>query len=110
MVATLNELSRDDMVRILTEPKNALVKQYKKLFALDGVELTFQKEALEAIADLAFKRKTGARGLRSIMEEIMVDIMFDLPELRGYEVVITKEVVEKKEKPLLVKRSEKKSA
>ncbi len=110
MIATLNELTREDMVRILTEPKNALVKQYKKLFALDGVELTFQKEALEAIADLAFKRKTGARGLRSIMEEIMVDIMFDLPELRGYEVVITKEVVEKKEKPLLIKKSEKKSA
>ncbi|MRJ01998.1 MAG: ATP-dependent Clp protease ATP-binding subunit ClpX [Epsilonproteobacteria bacterium] len=110
MIATLNQLSKEDMVRILTEPKNALVKQYKKLFALDGVELTFQQEALEAIADLAIKRKTGARGLRSIMEEIMIDIMFDLPELRGYEVVITKEVVEKKERPLLIKRSEKKSA
>ena len=110
MIATLNELTKEDMIRILTEPKNALVKQYKKLFALDGVELTFQREALEAIADLAFKRKTGARGLRSIMEEIMVDIMFDLPELRGYEVIITKEVVEKKAAPLLVKKSEKKSA
>ena len=110
VIATLNELTKEDMVRILTEPKNALVKQYKKLFALDGVELTFQKEALEAIADLAFKRKTGARGLRSIMEEIMVDIMFDLPELRGYEVVITKEVVEKKERPLFIKKSQKKSA
>ncbi|BCD68454.1 ATP-dependent Clp protease ATP-binding subunit ClpX [Nitratiruptor sp. YY09-18] len=109
MIATLNELSRDDMVRILTEPKNALVKQYKKLFALDGVELTFEKEALEAIADLAIKRKTGARGLRSIMEEIMVDIMFNLPEYKGYEVVITKDVVENKTEPLLVKK-EKKSA
>ncbi len=107
MVATLNQLNRDDMVRILTEPKNALVKQYKKLFALDGVELTFEKEALEAIADLAIKRKTGARGLRSIMEEIMVDIMFELPEYKGYEVVITKDVVQKRVKPLLIKKQKK---
>lgn len=104
MIATLNELSREDMVRILTEPKNALVKQYKKLFALDDVELTFQQEALEAIADLAIRRKTGARGLRSIMEEIMVDIMYNLPEYKGYEVVITKDVVEKGEEPLLIKK------
>jgi len=110
MIATLNDLTKEDLMRILTEPKNALVKQYKKLFAMDGVELTFQKDALEAIADLAFKRKTGARGLRSIMEEVMVDIMFNLPELRGYEVVVTKGVVEKREKPLLIKKSEKKSA
>jgi len=109
MIATLNQLSRDDMVRILTEPKNALVKQYKKLFAMDGVELTFEKEALEAIADLAIKRRTGARGLRSIMEEIMVDIMFNLPEYKGYEVVITKDVVEKKAEPILIKK-EKQSA
>ncbi len=107
MIATLNELSRDDMVRILTEPKNALVKQYKKLFALDDVELTFEKEALEAIADLAIKRKTGARGLRSIMEEIMVDIMYDLPEYKGYEVIITKDVITKKAAPLLVKKQKK---
>ncbi len=110
MIATLNELSREDFVRILTEPKNALVKQYKKLFAIDDVELTFEKEALEAIADLAIKRKTGARGLRAIMEEIMVDIMFDLPEYKGYEIVITKEVITDKEKPLFIKKSPKKSA
>jgi len=73
------------------------------------VELTFEHEALEAIADLAIKRKTGARGLRSIMEEIMVDIMFNLPEYAGYEVIITKEVVERKAEPLLIKK-EKKSA
>ncbi len=109
MIATLNQLSREDMVRILTEPKNALVKQYKKLFAMDDVELTFEKEALEAIADLAIKRKTGARGLRSIMEEIMVDIMYNLPEYKGYEVVITKDVVEKKAEPVLIKK-EKQSA
>ncbi len=110
MIATLNQLTREDMVRILTEPKNALVKQYKKLFALDDVELSFEKEALEAIADLAIKRKTGARGLRSIMEEIMVDIMFELPEYKGNELVITKDVVEKKERPVLIKKSDKKSA
>ncbi len=109
MIATLNPLGREDMVRILTEPKNALVKQYKKLFAMDGVELTFEREALEAIADLAIKRRTGARGLRSIMEEIMVDIMFNLPEYKGYEVVITKDVVEKKGEPILIKK-EKQSA
>ncbi len=106
MIATLNPLGREDMVRILTEPKNALVKQYKKLFAMDGVELTFEREALEAIADLAIKRRTGARGLRSIMEEIMVDIMFNLPEYKGYEVVITKDVVEKKSEPILIKKEQ----
>ena len=109
MIATLNELSRDDMVRILTEPKNALVKQYKKLFALDEVELKFEREALEAVADLAIARKTGARGLRAIMEEVMIDIMFNLPEYKGYEVIITKDVIEKKSEPLLIKK-EKKSA
>lgn len=110
MIATLNQLTRDDFVRILTEPKNALVKQYKKLFAIDDVELTFEKEALEAIADLAIKRKTGARGLRAIMEEIMVDIMFELPEYKGYEIVITKDVIEKKEKPIFIKKTKKMSA
>ncbi len=110
MIATLNQLTKEDFVRILTEPKNALVKQYKKLFAIDDVELTFEQEALEAIADLAIKRKTGARGLRAIMEEIMVEIMFELPEYRGYEIVITKDVIEKKNKPVFIKKSIKKSA
>ncbi|WP_281951242.1 ATP-dependent Clp protease ATP-binding subunit ClpX [Nitrosophilus kaiyonis] len=110
MIATLNQLSKDDFVRILTEPKNALVKQYKKLFAIDDVELSFEKEALEAIADLAIRRKTGARGLRAIMEEIMVDIMFELPEYKGYEIVITKDVIEKKEKPIFIKKNIQKSA
>ena len=110
MIATLNQLTKDDFIKILTEPKNALVKQYKKLFAIDDVELTFEKEAIEAIANLAIKRKTGARGLRAIMEEIMVDIMFELPEYRGYEIIITKDVIEKKEKPILIKKNIKKSA
>ncbi|WP_187647161.1 ATP-dependent Clp protease ATP-binding subunit ClpX [Nitrosophilus labii] len=110
MIATLNQLTKEDFVRILTEPKNALVKQYKKLFAIDDVELIFEKEALEGIAELAIKRKTGARGLRAIMEEIMVDIMFDLPEYRGYEIIITKDVIVKREKPIFIKKSGKKSA
>ena len=108
-IATLRELSREDMVRILTEPKNSIVKQYKKLFAIDDVVLTFEDDALLAIAELALKRKTGARGLRTIMEEIMVDIMYELPELAGYEVIITKGVITKEAKPIY-KKPQKKSA
>jgi len=108
VIATLNPITVEDMVRILTEPKNALVKQYQKLFELDGVTLTFEEEALRMIAQRALDRKTGARGLRSILEEILLDVMFELPELEGYEVVITPDVVEKKSPPLYLK--EKKSA
>ena len=108
VIATLNPITVEDMVRILTEPKNALVKQYQKLFELDGVTLTFEPEALERIAQKALDRKTGARGLRSILEEILLDVMFELPELEGYEVVITPDVVEKNSPPLYLK--EKKSA
>ncbi len=107
VLAVLNEISKEDMVRILTEPKNALVKQYRKLFAIDDVELTFEKAALEAIAQMAIERKTGARGLRSIIEEIMVDIMFDLPEYAGYEIVVTEDVVKSGAKPLYIKKSKK---
>ncbi len=103
-IATLNELTEEDMVRILTEPKNAIIKQYKKLFAIDNVKLTFEDEAVKAIARKAIARKTGARGLRAIMEEIMVDIMYELPEFSGYEVVITKDVVEKGVKPLYINK------
>jgi len=106
-IATLNEITEDDMVKILTEPKNAILKQYQKLFAIDGVTLTFEKSALKEVAKMAINRKTGARGLRSIMEEIMVDIMFELPELEGYEVLITKDVVANKAKPLYIKNSKK---
>ncbi len=108
-IATLENLSEEDMVRILTEPKNSIVKQYKKLFAIDDVVLTFEEDALKAIAQLALKRKTGARGLRTIMEEIMVDIMYELPELAGYEVIITKGVIEKEAKAIY-KKPQKKSA
>ncbi|WP_457607839.1 ATP-dependent Clp protease ATP-binding subunit ClpX [Nitratifractor sp.] len=108
VIATLRPIGIDDMVRILTEPKNALVRQYQKLFEIDGVTLTFEEEALRAIARKAIERKTGARGLRSILEEILLDIMYDLPDLEGYEVVITPDVVEQKAPPLYLKQ--KKSA
>jgi ATP-dependent Clp protease ATP-binding subunit ClpX len=103
VISTQKELTKEDLIRILTEPKNALIKQYKKLFAIDGVKLTFEDEALEAIAELAIKRKTGARGLRAILEETMVDIMFNLPEYKGYEIIITKDVILNKAEPILIK-------
>ena len=107
VTAKLSAITKDDMVRILTEPKNAIYKQYKKLFAIDDVELSFEKEALEAVAELAIKRKTGARGLRSIMEDMMVDVMYELPELGGYEIMITKDSVMNGEKPLYIKKDKK---
>ena len=110
IIASLNEITEDDMVRILTEPKNSLVRQYKKLFAIDDVELNFEEDALRAIAQKAIKRKTGARGLRAILEESMIDIMYELPEYSGYEVMITKEVIENGEKPLYIKKTTQKTA
>ena len=106
--ATLEEITKEDMVRILVEPKNSLVKQYQKLFEIDHVTLSFEEEALSAIAQKALDRKTGARGLRSIMEETLLDIMYELPELEGYEVIITEDVVNNHAKPLYIK--DKKSA
>lgn len=103
ILATLGEISKEDMVRILIEPKNSLVKQYQKLFDIDNVKLTFEEESLAIIAQKAIDRKTGARGLRSILEEVLLDIMYELPELEGYEVVITKEVVDSGAKPLYIK-------
>lgn len=79
VVAALERLTEEDLVHILTEPKNALVKQYQRLLFFDGVELEFEPEALRAIANKAIERKTGARGLRSIIEEVMMDIMFEVP-------------------------------
>lgn len=103
VIATLNKLSEEDMIRILTEPKNAVIKQYKKLFAIDEVELIFEDEAIKEIAALALKRKTGARGLRAIMEEMMLDIMYELPELKNQKVIISKEVVTEKTQPKIIK-------
>ena len=104
VIATLRELGKEDLIRVLTEPKDALIKQYKALFALDDAELEFDSDALEAVADMAIKRGTGARGLRAILEEAMVDIMFDLPEYKGYKIIITKDVIENKAKPVLIKK------
>ena len=111
MVATLGELTEDALVQILTEPKNALVKQYQKLFAMDGVELEIRPSALAAIARKALARKTGARGLRSILEHSLIDTMFDLPTMdRVAKVVIDEHIVEEGAKPLLVYREHKASA
>ncbi len=107
VITTLKELTTEDLVHILTEPRNALDKQYKKLFEMDGVDLTFEPEALKAIAELSIKRKTGARGLRSIIENVVLDTMYELPELRGYEVVINEKCVNNNEKPLLIKHNKK---
>jgi len=99
MLATLNEITEDDMVHILTEPKNALIKQYIKLFEMDDVKLVFEKAALKELAKLAIERKTGARGLRSILEDIMLDIMFDLPDYKNKTITISKDVVLKIQEP-----------
>ena len=111
VVATLGELTESAMVQILTEPRNALVKQYQKLFGMDGVELEVRPSALTAIARKALKRKTGARGLRSIMENALIDTMFDLPTMDGVaKVVIDEHIVEDGAKPLLVYHEQKASA
>ncbi len=105
------ELPEEALYTILIEPKNALTKQYKKLFELDGVELEFEEAALKAIVKEAIKRKTGARALRAIMEDIMLDIMFNLPQLKNVEkVIITEDTVRKKKEPLLIYQEIKKTA
>ena len=105
VVTTLGELTEDALVRILTEPKNALVKQYQKLFAMDGVELEIRPSALGAIARKALARKIGARGLRSIMEQSLIDTMFELPTLDGVaKVVLDEHTIQDEAKPLLVYR------
>ncbi|MBQ7464554.1 MAG: ATP-dependent Clp protease ATP-binding subunit ClpX, partial [Lachnospiraceae bacterium] len=99
----LDNLDRDALIRILTEPKSAIIKQYVRLMELDDVKLTFEKDAVAAIADKAIARKTGARGLRSILEEILTDVMFRVPSDETIrEVIITKSTVEKKGEPLVV--------
>jgi ATP-dependent Clp protease ATP-binding subunit ClpX len=111
VVTSLSDLSEDDLVRILTEPRNALVKQYQKMFELDKVRLRFTANALRAISAKAIERKTGARGLRNVMETIMLDIMYKLPSLTDVkECVINKAVVEKGQEPLLFYHQEAKSA
>jgi ATP-dependent Clp protease ATP-binding subunit ClpX len=103
VVATLEDLDESSLKLILTQPKNALVKQYQRLFEMESIDLTLAEEALGAIARKAIDRKTGARGLRSIMEGILLDTMFDLPSLEGVEkVVVSKEVVEGTARPLYI--------
>ena len=108
IIATLKELDREALIKITTEPKNALVKQYKKLLQMDDVELIFEHEALEAIVDKAIERKTGARGLRSIIEEIMRDIMFDIPSNEKIEqCIVTKETVLDNQEPRIIENPNK---
>mgnify|MGYP002596098762 FL=1 len=103
IITTLKELDRDALIKIITEPKNSLVKQYKKLFKYDNVELEFEPEALNAIVDKAIERKTGARGLRAIVEDIMRDIMFEIPSNPKVEkCIITKDTVLNKEAPKII--------
>lgn len=106
VISTLEPLDEEALVRILSEPKNALVKQYKKIMEMDNVELEFEHEALVAIAKEAIKRSTGARGLRAIIESIMLDVMYDVPSRTDIEkCVITKQVVEEKMPPELTIKS-----
>jgi ATP-dependent Clp protease ATP-binding subunit ClpX len=107
VIAVVDPLTKDDLVRILTEPKNAIVKQYQALLAAEGVELVVTPEALNAVAEEALRRKTGARALKSIIEEIMLDVMFELPSLEGIrQCVITEEIVRMRKKPLLLSEGE----
>lgn len=106
VIVTLDELSEDALVRIIKEPKNALLKQYKKLLAIDGVELEMDEEAVKAVARQAIARKTGARGLRSIMESTMTEIMYEIPSREDVKkCVLTKETIERKSKPKLLLES-----
>lgn len=105
VIAVLDELTEEDLIRVLSEPKNALVKQYKKLFEMEGVELEFTEDALAEIAKEAIRRKTGARGLRAIVEELMLDVMFELPSLKSVKkVVVSGETVRNRLKPVYVMR------
>ena len=103
VVSAIHQLSRDDLVTILTEPRNALVKQFQRFFSFDGMELVFSDESLVSVADKALERETGARGLRSIIEEILLEVQFELPSRRDVKkVVVTKETVDGGLPPTLV--------
>ncbi len=112
VVATLDALDKEALIRILTEPRNALIKQYQRLFEMDNVTLEFKECTLGMIAEEAIRRNTGARGLRAILESILLDVMYDLPSYEGIsKCIITREVIANKEKPILVtsdKRKKKK--
>ena len=111
VVATLMDLDEDALIRILTEPKNALVKQYQKLLSFDNVKLKFTEGALAAVAKKAVDRKAGARGLRSILEDVMLDIMYEIPSKKEVaECIVNEEAIQKKEKPLVVYHKKAESA
>ncbi|PIU47503.1 MAG: ATP-dependent Clp protease ATP-binding subunit ClpX [Candidatus Hydrogenedentes bacterium CG07_land_8_20_14_0_80_42_17] len=108
MIGVLGKLDREHLIEILTKPKNALIKQYLKLFEMENVRLIFSEDAVTAVAEAALERSTGARGLRSIVEDVMLNIMFEVPSLEGVtEVAITKEVIEKKGQPIITYSAEK---
>lgn len=108
VVATLDEINEEAMLNILSKPKNSLIKQYQKMFSLDNVELEFEPNALKMIARKAIERKTGARALRAIMENIMIDLMFDIKDYANSKLVITKDFIEGKSAPMLIKKKTKK--
>lgn len=109
IIVTLDALDEEALVRVLTEPRNALTRQYEKLFEIDGVTLEFQPDALRTVAQEALKRKTGARGLRAILEEIMLEVMYDVPSREDVsKVVITRDTILRKEKPLIISVDRKK--
>ena len=106
IIVTLENLDEDALVRILSEPKNALSRQYKRLFEMDNVELTFEEDALREVAHLAIERKTGARGLRAILEDVMLDILFDIPSDKDIVAVrVTKDTIDKKTKPIITRKA-----
>jgi ATP-dependent Clp protease ATP-binding subunit ClpX len=103
VVAAIHQLTRDDLITILTEPRNALTKQFQRFFEFDDIELVFAEDSLGAISDRALERETGARGLRSILEETLLDVQFELPSRRDVrKCVVTKETIEKGRRPTLV--------
>jgi ATP-dependent Clp protease ATP-binding subunit ClpX len=103
VISAVHQLQREDLVQILTEPKNALVRQYQRFFGYDSIELVFTEDGLWEIADKALERETGARGLRSIIESALLDVMFELPSRKDVsKCVITKETISKELKPTLV--------
>ena len=103
VIATLEELDEDMLIQIMQEPKNALLKQYASLFNMDDVKLEIKKDALKEIANLAIEKKTGARGLRSIIEKLLIDLMFEAPDKKNLEsIVINKDTVLRKSEPILI--------
>ncbi|MGZ4196085.1 MAG: ATP-dependent Clp protease ATP-binding subunit ClpX, partial [Solirubrobacteraceae bacterium] len=103
VMSAIHQLSRDELMQILTEPRNALVKQFQRFFQFDGIELVFGDEALTSIADKALERETGARGLRSIIEEVLLEVQFELPSRRDVrKCVVTRDTIDKGKAPTLV--------